>query len=138
MTRTAKTTKVTLAKIKSAQKRHARQLAKIEAGLIEAGTVYVKNAIQYKVRKDGVHERMPTRDHPVTREEVVFMLTNVRALEQEDVLHFIGKGAMDFMLQHDLLRKLEDGLLWITTNAQRKYGLQNPMLPSGVRARYVK
>lgn len=143
-TRTArKTTQTGLRKAAASARRVAREITRtakaIDEGTLAAGTRFVRNDIEYLVRKDGTYERQTSREKPVTREEVVHLLTNVRALEVSEVLEFIGKGAMDFMIKADLLRKMDDGLLWVTVAAQTKYGLKDPILPgTGIKAKYLR
>lgn len=102
----------------------------VEAGVAEAGTTYVKNDITYVINASGVSVRVPTKDKLVTREEVVYLLRGVRAVDVDEALTMIGEGCLKFMLENDLLRRdaKVKSLLHITRKAGEKYGLPRPVI----------
>ena len=113
-------TKREITKMKNANARAARAALKaiqiFEDGMAEAGHKFVKNDIEYVVDSRGRVVRQPSKDHPVTREDVIYLLKGLRAVGEEEALELIGRGVTNFLLEHGFVKRDAriHSLLWVT------------------------
>jgi hypothetical protein len=81
--------------------------------------------IEYRVDSKGRKVRLPNADRPVTTEETVLLLKYMRAIEEEEVLEALGKGAMEYMVKAGQL--VRDAAcptrLWISKKCAEAYRL---------------
>lgn len=128
------TTKTAIRKMNSA-KRAAAKIAvaavkavqALEDGTLKAGQTAVRNGIEYLVDSKGRTVRQPSKDKPVTKEEVVHMIKGVRVVDEEEVLFAVGPNVLRFMLdQGYLVRKPGSPFLWVTKKAGENYALPKP------------
>ena len=130
-------TKKTAARLAAASRRAARaavkaieQVRRFEDGVLKAGESFVRNEITYVVDKAGRAVRQPNKDRPVTREDCLFLLKNVRAVTDDEVLEAVGPNVHKWFLDSGMLVRdtKARSLLWITKKAQAYYGLPLPMI----------
>lgn len=95
--------------------------------------------IQYKTDSKGRTVRVPTRDMPVTKEEVVFFFKCRRGFDEDEALEAVGPNVLRFWKDKGYVREIGPikGMFGITVKAQAQYGLPDPYLPmAGCTAKY--
>lgn len=116
----------------------AEAVQRFEDGMMKAGETFVRNDIEYVVNKAGVAVRQPSKDKPVTREEVVYLLTGVRVVDVEEVLHAVGQNVFRFMKEQGYLMQdaTNPSLFWVTKKAAANYDLPKPVV-GGVACQFA-
>lgn len=81
--------------------------------------------VQYEM-KDGYKVRIPNRENPVNREDMLELLNGNRAITKEDILEQVGANVMAWMLKKGIIRDNGNTIYYVTMTAKKYYDLRKP------------
>ena len=129
-------TKKTIEKL--ARKYRARTGADDKVANIVAGALYGSQDAEYVTDKHGRQVRVFTKDAPLTRDVArLAYVGNIRVIDAEHGLYHLGESGWKLAQQQGYVvqSKSYPRLYWITTKAERRYGLRPPIV-GGVRCKF--